>query len=140
MGEFYYEDIHKVVLENENFRKVLYTTENMQLVAMCIKPFEDIGMEKHKYASQFVKIMQGSGKAIIDGMEMILYPGMSFFLPFDTSHNVINTGEESMKLLSIYSPPLHEDGLVQPDKPDTFIQTRNNKIVKKNITNIIYYK
>jgi len=138
----YYENIHEITLENENYRKVLCTTENMQLVVMCLKPQEETGIEQHVETSQFIKIISGSGKITIDGIDKSLTEGVVVIIHPDTLHNIINTNEdESLKLFTIYSPPLHPEGLVQPEKPIPLISKKvNSKYVSKNITNIIYYK
>ena len=38
-------NIEKAAGDNENFRKVLYTAKNSQLVLMSLKPGEEIGEE-----------------------------------------------------------------------------------------------
>ena len=38
----YIDDIEEKTLENDFFRKVLYTGKYMQLVVMCLKPGDDI--------------------------------------------------------------------------------------------------
>ena len=61
-------DIEKVTLENENFRRVLYTAKNCQLVVMSLQPGEDIGEEVHEL-DQFIRCEAGEGKATLDGVE-----------------------------------------------------------------------
>ena len=60
-------DIEKETISNDYFRKVLFTTDRMQLVIMCIKPGEDIGEEVHPTTDQFFRIEEGKGKAVVDG-------------------------------------------------------------------------
>ncbi|KKQ21513.1 MAG: hypothetical protein US35_C0022G0008 [Parcubacteria group bacterium GW2011_GWA2_37_10] len=62
-------NIEKDTLENENFRKVVYTSKHSQLVLMSLKPKEEIGMEAHNENDQFFRIEKGKGKCIIDGNE-----------------------------------------------------------------------
>ncbi|NHZ70679.1 MAG: cupin domain-containing protein [Proteobacteria bacterium] len=90
-------------LKNTNFRKVLYTAPNMQLVLMSVK--DDIGMETHKKGDQFIRIEGGSGKAIIDGREFPIKDGTAFIIPEGSEHNVTNTGDGDLKLYAIYAPP-----------------------------------
>lgn len=109
--------IEEATLENNNFRKVLYTAQNSQLVVMSINPGEEIGAEVH-HLDQFIRIETGSGKAILDGVEHIITDGYAIVVPAGTNHNVINTSEEVMKLYTVYSPPEHKDGVVHATKDD----------------------
>lgn len=114
----YVTNIEKDSLENENFRKVLYTAKNSQLVVMSLKPMEDIGMETHQL-DQFIRMEKGTGKAVLNGKEYELTDGFAVVIPAGTEHNIINTSEtEEMKLYTVYSPPNHKDGVVHPTKAD----------------------
>ncbi|MGD8992610.1 MAG: cupin domain-containing protein [Desulfobacterales bacterium] len=111
-------NIEKATLENDNFRKVLNTAQNSQLVVMSLLPGEDIGSEVHDL-DQFIRFESGQGKVILDGKEYKVEDDWAVVIPSGVEHNVINTSEnESMKLYSIYSPPEHPDGTVHPTKAD----------------------
>ncbi|MFC1625332.1 cupin domain-containing protein [Patescibacteria group bacterium] len=114
----YIKNIEKETKENENFRKVLYTAKNSQLVVMSIKPKEDIGEEVHDL-DQFIRIEEGEGKAVLDGVETNIKDDDAIVVPAGTKHNFINTSEEEdLKLYSIYSPPEHRDGVIHSTKSD----------------------
>ncbi len=113
----YVANIEKETLENTDYRRVLYTAKDMQLVLMCLQPGEEIGMEVHHLA-QFIRLEQGSGVAILDGVEHQISDDYAVVIPAGTQHNIINTGTEEMKLYSIYAPPEHKDGTVHPTKAD----------------------
>jgi mannose-6-phosphate isomerase-like protein (cupin superfamily) len=109
-------DIEKATIENRNFRKVLYTAKNSQLVVMSLMPGEDIGEEVH-HLDQFIRIEDGNGKAILDGMEHEIRDDYAIVIPAGTRHNIINTSKDAdMKLYSIYSPPEHREGVVHRTK------------------------
>ncbi len=108
-------NIEKNTINNANFRKVLYTGKNIQLVLMSLKPDEDIGDEVHK-VDQFFRIEKGTGEAVINGNKHSLSDGVSLIVPAGSKHNLINTGKNELKLYSIYSPPQHEDGVVHKTK------------------------
>jgi len=110
-------NIEEDTLGNDNFRKVLYTGENSQLVLMSLKEGEDIGEEVHT-VDQFFRIDQGEGKTIINGEEHSISDGFSISIPAGAKHNIINTGTEDLKLYSLYSPPQHEDGTVHTTKEE----------------------
>ena len=114
----YVTNIEKDTLENKNFRKVLYTAKNSQLVLMSLKPGEEIGMEVHTL-DQFLRIEKGIGKAILDGVEHEISDGSAIVVPAGTNHNFINTSaDEEMKLYTVYSPPEHLDGVVRATKAE----------------------
>ena len=110
-------NIEKETLENENFRKVLYTSNYSQLVVMSIEPGYDIGMEVHGL-DQFIRIESGKGKAILNGQEYEIEDDWAVVIPAGVEHNIVNTGDEPLKLYTIYSPPEHKDGTIHKTKAD----------------------
>lgn len=110
-------DIESETISNENYRKVLYTANNMQLVLMSLKPDEDIGEEVHD-VDQFFRIDKGSGKVIINDVETDIKDGTAFIIPSGSKHNVI-AGMDGLKLYTIYALAHHEDGIVQKTKEDS---------------------
>jgi len=111
--------IEKDTLENENFRKVLYTGKHCQLVLMSLQPNEEIGMEVHPDNDQFFRFETGTGKVIIDGNEYNVTDGDAIIVPAGAEHNVINTSDsEPLKLYTIYAPPHHQDGVVRATKAE----------------------
>jgi len=112
-------NIEEDTLANNNFRKVLYTGKHSQLVLMCLKPKQEIGLEIHTDNDQFFRIENGQGKCIIDSNEYELGDGSAIVVPAGANHNVINTSEtEELKLYTIYSPAHHKDGIVRTTKED----------------------
>ncbi len=115
----FFSNIEKDTLENENFRKVLYTGENSQLVLMSLKPKEEIGMEVHEKNDQFFRFEKGEGKCIIDGNEYDLKDGVAIVVPAGAQHNIINTSEtEELKMYTIYSPAHHKVGIIRATKSE----------------------
>lgn len=114
----YLDDIEKATLENTDFRRVLYTAKNSQLVVMSIPPGQDIGMEVHAEHDQFLRFEQGEGAAFLNGVESNFKADWAVIVPAGTEHNFVNTGTEDLKLYTIYSPPEHKDGTVHPTKAD----------------------
>lgn len=113
------DNIEKSTLENDNFRKVLYTGKHSQLVLMSLKPSEDIGMETHDENDQFFRFESGTGKVVIDGNEYEVSDGSAVVVPMGAEHNVINTSDsEPLKLYTIYSPAHHKDGIVRATKEE----------------------
>jgi mannose-6-phosphate isomerase-like protein (cupin superfamily) len=114
----YVENIEKLTRENENFRKVLYTAKNSQLVLMALEPNQDIGEEIH-HLDQFLRIEEGVGKTILNGVEYPIEDGSAVVVPAGTRHNIVNTSpDRKMKLYTVYSPPNHIDGVIHKTKAD----------------------
>ncbi len=113
----YVTDIEKQSIENDNFRKVLFTAPHSQLVVMSLKPGEDIGKEIHK-VDQFIRIEQGDGEVEMNGKRSKIHAASAFVIPPGTEHDVTNTGKRDLKLYTIYSPPEHRDGTVHVTKAD----------------------
>lgn len=104
---------------NENFRKVLYTTSQMQLVLMTLKGGEEIGAEVHPDNDQFFRFESGNGKVTIDGNEYAVTDGSAIIIPRGAKHNVMNmSATEELKMYTIYAPPHHKDGIIRTTKKE----------------------
>ena len=106
----YVQNIESISVKNENFRQVLYTAKNCQLVVMALNPNEEIGMEVHEL-DQFFRVEEGIGEAVLDGIHKMISAGFAVLVPAGTKHNIVNTGTFPMKLYTLYSPPNHRDGV-----------------------------
>ena len=112
------DNIEKLTEENANFRQVLYTGKNIQLVLMAIAPGANIGEEVHDDGDQFFRIEQGTGEVQIDGVAHQVKADDGIIVPGGALHNVINTGTEPLKLYTIYGPPEHIDGTIHVTKAE----------------------
>lgn len=111
-------NIEKETLDNNNFRKVLYTGGQLQLVLMTLKPGEEIGKEVHENNDQFFRFESGSGKCTIDENNYHVTEGDAILIPAGAKHNVINTGAEPFKMYTIYGPPNHQHGTIRATKEE----------------------
>lgn len=117
--EFYVKNIEDDTKENDNFRKVLFTGPNSQLVVMSLLPEEDIGAEVHSDVDQFIRIEEGKGKAILGDQEFEIEDDFAFVIPAGTEHNVVNTSTtDKMKLYTVYTPAEHRDGTVHKTREE----------------------
>ncbi len=117
-------DIEAIAIGNDDFRRVLYTARNCQLVAMSLKPDEDIGAEVHKL-DQFFRVEQGRGEVVLDGVRTAIQAGYAVVVPAGARHNIINTGKEPMKLYTLYARPTHRDGVVHRTRADAEADTEH---------------
>ena len=120
----YVQDIEAIATGNEDFRRVLYTARNCQLVVMALKPREEIGAEVHKL-DQFFRVEAGRGEAVLDGVTTSIQAGYAVVVPAGTRHNIINTGTEPLKLYTLYAPPNHRDGVVHHTRADADADTEH---------------
>ena len=112
------DDIESRTEKNSDFRRVLYTGKNMQLVLMALRPAEEIGEEIHPDRDQFFRVEEGQGEVWIDGVRTKIQDGTAIVVPAGARHNVKNTGGKALKLYTLYAPPEHVDGVVRATKAD----------------------
>lgn len=120
----YVANIEKLSLENENFRKVLYTDKNSQLVLMSLLAGEEIGEEVHD-VDQFLRVEKGAGTAILSDIPHEITDGSIILVPAGTKHNIVNSGSDSMKLYTLYMPPHHRDKVVHKTKTEAETDTEH---------------
>jgi mannose-6-phosphate isomerase-like protein (cupin superfamily) len=112
------DNIEKLTEDNDDFRRVLYTGKNLQLVLMTIQPGEEIGEEIHEDRDQFFRIETGEGKVWIDGVANKVKEDDGIVVPAGAKHNVANSGSGPLKLYTLYGPPEHTEGTVHHTKAD----------------------
>lgn len=119
MKRGYKENIEKLTLENKDFRRVLYTAENLQLVLMNLKPGQDIGVETHIDNDQFFRFEAGEGRVFVDGTSYEVGDGDTVIVPKGSEHNVLNmSNKKDLKFYTIYAGPHHKDGIVRETKEE----------------------
>lgn len=111
-------DIDRLTVANENYRQVLYTGQHLQLVLMTLKPGEEIGEEAHDEIDQFFRVEAGEGEIVINGVSHRVSDGTAMIVPAGALHNVRNTGDEPLKLYTLYGPPEHRRDVVHRTKAE----------------------
>ena len=114
----YITHIFKQVEDNTNFRTVLFTGMNSQLVVMDIPKGGEVGEEVHNHVEQTLFFMKGTAKAILDDKETDIVAGDVVVVTPGIRHNFINTGMESLKVFTVYAPANHIDGRIHVTKAD----------------------
>lgn len=118
----YIPNIETETLENEHFRKVLYTDPRLQLVVMSLLPNENIGMEAHHTLDQFIRVERGEGKAVLNSEEFTLMDGSVVIVPKGVEHNIINTSSTNpLKLYTVYAPAQHPAGTIHHTKAEALV-------------------
>ncbi len=116
MKRGYCADIEEATIANNDFRRVLYTGEHLQLVLMTLQPGEQIGQEVHEDRDQFFRFEEGQGAVDIDDRENPVMDDFAVIVPAGARHNVRNTGSGPLRFYTLYGPPEHKDGTVHSDK------------------------
>jgi mannose-6-phosphate isomerase-like protein (cupin superfamily) len=127
----YSANIVKITQENTDFRQVLFTGKNSQLVVQDIPPGGEIGEETHKYAEQTLFFLSGTGEGELNGKQFSIGPGDVVVVVPGTDHNFWNTGTEDLKIYTVYAPPNHLDGLVEATKAEADANTADEAVGEK---------
>lgn len=120
----YVVDIEKETLTNDAFRSTLWTGKNIQMTVMSIPVGDDIGLEVHPDNDQFLRVEQGRARVRMGPSESDLPfdkevgDDWVILVPAGTWHNVVNIGDEPLKVYAIYGPPDHVHGTVHQTKQD----------------------
>ena len=113
----YVTNIEEKTRANENYREVLYTGPDSQLVVMCLRAGEEIGEEAHDL-DQFLRVEAGEGEAVLEGERHAITDGFAVVIPKGTLHNVRNTGSADLKLYTLYTAPEHPAGTIHKTKEE----------------------
>lgn len=114
----YVTNIEEDTLRNDDYRRVLFTGRNTQLVLMTLRAGDEIGLETHEEHDQFIRVESGTGTVVLNGETHRLKDGTAVVIPAGVQHNVINSSEEPLRLYTLYSPPEHPEGTVHHTKAD----------------------
>lgn len=121
----FHTDLARVVTENTDFRRVLFTGKKSQLVAMSIPPGGEIGEETHDHVEQTLSFQSGTGEGMLDGKTFPIVAGDVVVVTPGTRHNFKNTGSDPLKVATVYAPPNHIDGRVHHTKADADADTED---------------
>lgn len=110
-------DMVELATKNTHFQKEAFIDERVQIVLMHLEPGEDIGMETHD-ADQTTFFVSGEGQAVVDGHRTKVTANHMIVIPKGAEHNIINKGEEPLKLFSVYAPPAEEPGVDHKTKEE----------------------
>src|SRR4051794_27557336 len=108
--------IATVAEQSTDFRRVLWTGGNSQLVTMTIPPGGEIGEETHPHTDQLLAFVSGTGEAIIAGESDQIAAGDLVVVPAGTVHNSRNTGADPLVLWTMSAPREHAGGTVHATK------------------------
>lgn len=117
------QDLETLADKNADFRRVLSTAKNCQIVVMALKPTEEIGAEVHTL-DEFFRVEEGSGEAVLDGVRTAIRAGYAIVVPAGAKHNIVNTRDGPLKVYTLYPSPNHRDGVVHHTRADAEADTK----------------
>ena len=79
----------------------MYSNDFYRIIQTAIHPGGSIGNHKQQSGDDMNYIISGTGRAICDGIEEELRPGVMHICPKGSEHAIINTGEENLVMLTI---------------------------------------
>jgi mannose-6-phosphate isomerase-like protein (cupin superfamily) len=112
------DSIRELAKQNKDFRRVVATGPHAQVVLMSLKPGEAIGEEVHDDTDQIFLVAKGRGEAVVAGGHQPLAKGALLLVPAGTRHDIRNTGDKRLRLVTIYAPPHHAPGTVQATREE----------------------
>lgn len=121
-------NIDDLTVGNKNFRTTSWTGEKLQMTVMSIEVGGEIGIEKHDDGDQFVRVEKGSARVMMGKTKEKLTfdrnvsADWAIFIPQGFWHNVVNTGNEPLKVYVLYAPPEHPAGTVHKTAADAALQ------------------
>ncbi len=117
-------DLETATVENAHYRAVAWSGRYLQLTLMSIPVGEDIGLEAHPETDQFLRLDAGRGRVQMGpskddlSFDREVEDGWAVLVPAGTWHNITNTGDEPMRLYTVYAPVHHAEGKVQATADD----------------------
>ena len=79
----------------------MYDDEKYRIIPTSIHPGGSIGVHAQSSGDDKNYILSGEGKAVCDGVEEELKPGVMHICPKDSEHSIINTGDKDLVMLTI---------------------------------------
>lgn len=117
-------NIEDFTKSNTNYRTAVWTGEYLQMTLMHIPVGGDIGLEQHTDNDQFLRLEEGKARVQMgESKENLDFDfeaedDFGIFVPAGKWHNIINIGDEPIKLYSIYSPVHHPANTIHKTKAE----------------------
>jgi mannose-6-phosphate isomerase-like protein (cupin superfamily) len=70
-------------------------------------------IHKHDGCGELMVFTQGTGRALLDGVEHELKPGVAIYAPPGVEHQTMNTGKVPLEIVCVFMPPAPSDYIQQ---------------------------
>jgi mannose-6-phosphate isomerase-like protein (cupin superfamily) len=100
---------HLEIRSPEGFFEVVAETDRSQAATMVLGPGESTGGSdnRHPKSDQWLYVLSGRGKAVVEGRETELAPGSLLLIEAGERHEVVNTGKQPLETVNFYAPPAY---------------------------------
>ena len=79
----------------------MFNDDSYRIIPTSIHPGGSIGNHKQESGDDLNYILSGNGKAVCDGVEKELKPGVMHICLKGSEHTIINTGKEDLVMLTV---------------------------------------
>jgi len=93
---------HKMIIGPDNFGGA----KNMCMGVADFPPHTHAPAHVHMEEEEILYVLTGQGKMYFDGVPEELRPGICIYVPPAVEHSIENTGDEVLKVLYVFSPPV----------------------------------
>lgn len=79
----------------------MYMDQECKIIPCKIHAGGSIGMHSHPTSDDINYILSGTGKAVCDGQEELLFPETCHICKKGSEHSIMNTGTEDLVMLTV---------------------------------------
>lgn len=105
----YFTNLDSAARQNHKERSTVVQGDYMKVNVMCVAMCQEVGTEVHEAEDQLITVVCGNATVKLGNTRCTadcvkrLSAGDSVFIPAGTWHNVCNTGNGPLKLISVYA-------------------------------------
>lgn len=96
-----YERVLKVCMSPEEG-----STKDFTLIVSLISPKSSTNYHSHDEGGELMYVVTGRGSVTIEGKEHEIAPDTAIFAPLGVRHRLVNSSDETMKVVCVFVPPL----------------------------------
>lgn len=79
----------------------MYNDEKYRLISTVLHPRSSIGLHVQNSGDDMNYVISGRGRAVCDGVEELLSPGVMHICPKGSEHSIINDSDEDLVFLTL---------------------------------------
>ena len=98
--------------------------KNFKVKHIVVKPGRSLSLQMHHHRAEHWIVVLGTARVECDGMEKLIFPNQSIFIPQGAQHRLTNPGKVNLELIEVQSGEyLEEDDIVRFDDMYGRVQT-----------------
>lgn len=95
---------HKMIIAPDRFGPA----RHMSFGLADFPPMKHAPAHVHEEAEEILYVLSGVGRMYFDGKPEDVEPGSCIYVPPGVEHSVENTGEEVLRVIYVFSPPVKQ--------------------------------